>query len=417
VPMKLILDGEDCKKRHAFLQRLIGAKTIRSMIDHGYPPLPAPDSIPRVSISDDYTSMVIGGKIQVRQGRIVSIDESQEDKRFCLHLDNGNAIDDVDCVIACTGYANQLDFLSERIREIIEYDPTDTFAPMILCHDTYHPELPGLGFVGMTKGIYFGVMELQARTVAAQLAGSLPYDPAPLCDSRLIREHRPRAQFPRFDYVGFMDALAKPLGLVPDPAKHGAIGTMVSPVQYRPSIELHNEPGLEKSKQLESSGSSCPIAQIALKALVGSWQFVRTIEDHVTNSVQRVGGVIHYRWLDDGYLRYREDGQLDLPNGNRLSVFREYDYTTSNDGKTLDIFFVDQGQRTYLFLSLLFQRQGQGDGTTWTATSDHLCIKDLYQGTFRITFDGIGATSVGMSYRVNGPNKDYESKTSLGPLV
>jgi dimethylaniline monooxygenase (N-oxide forming) len=398
LPMKLSLVGDDCKKRHAFLQGLIGARTIQSMINKGYHPLPAPDSIPRVSISDVYTSMVIGDKIQVQQGRVVSIVEGQ-DKRFCLHLDNGHVIDEVDCVVAGTGYVNRLDFLAESIREIIEYDSTDAFAPMILCHDTYHPKLPGLGFVGMTKGIYFGVMELQART--------LPYDPAPLCDSRVIRETQPRAQFPRFDYVGFMDTLAKPLGLVPDPDKYGAIGNMVSPVHYRHSSELY-EP------EFKRNSGACPIAIIALNALVGSWTFARTIEDHVTNAVQRVSGVVQYRILDDG-LRYREDGDLELPNGNKLTVFREYDYTTTNDGKTMDIYFVDQGKRTYLFLSLLFQRQSQ-DGT-WTATSDHLCVKDLYKGTFRITFDGIGAAHVSMSYRVNGPNKDYESTTSLSQFV
>jgi Family of unknown function (DUF6314) len=194
---------------------------------------------------------------------------------------------------------------------------------------------------------------------------------------------------------------------VPDPDKYGAIGNMVSPVHYRHSSELY-EP------EFKLNNGACPIAKIALHALVGSWTFIRTIEDHVTNAVQRVSGVIQYRILDDG-LRYREDGELELPNGNKLTVFREYDYTTTNDGKTMDIYFVDQGKRTYLFLSLLFQRQSQ-DGT-WMATSDHLCIKDLYKGTFRITFDGIEATNVGMSYRVNGPNKDYESTTFLSQLM
>ncbi|KAL3938850.1 MAG: hypothetical protein SGBAC_006327, partial [Bacillariaceae sp.] len=95
-----------------------------------------------------------------------------------------------------------------------------------------------------------------------------------------------------------------------------------------------------------------------------------------------------------------------------LNVFREYDYVVpeNNDG-VLEIYFMEGGERTYMFLSLKFQKQD--DQGYWIASNDHLCIKDLYQGTFRVKLDGLTATDVIITYRVEGPAKDYESTTIM----
>jgi hypothetical protein len=57
----------------------------------------------------------------------------------------------------------------------------------------------------------------------------------------------------------------------------------------------------------------------------------------------------------------------------------------------------------------------QNDEGYWVATSDHLCIKDLYKATFQVKLDGLVATEIIMTYRVKGPAKDYESTTILTP--
>ena len=122
---------------------------------------------------------------------------------------------------------------------------------------------------------------------------------------------------------------------------------------------------------------------------------------------------------------YQENGIFQLaPGGKELEVFRQYEYECKDNG-ILEIYFVEQGHRAHLFLSLQFLKQHvnsnnnnndhNNNNNRWIATSDHLCIKDLYKGEFQIEFDGVSATQVSMTYRVKGPNKDYESVTQLRP--
>ena len=65
-------------------------------------------------------------------------------------------------------------------------------------------------------------------------------------------------------------------------------------------------------------------------------------------------------------------------------------------------------------MSLKFQQDQSSDGY-WVATSDHLCIKDLYKGNFKIKLDGLKATDLVITYRVRGPAKDYEASTYMTP--
>ena len=152
---------------------------------------------------------------------------------------------------------------------------------------------------------------------------------------------------------------------------------------------------------------------------MGRWKFEREIRDHLSTTIQRVHGTVVYsipRTQDnhERRLRYREDGVLDLPNGKTLEVFREYDYVCGKDSNTLELYFIENGMRAHLFLSLKFAKHQNG---YWLATSDHLCVKDLYKGTFEIAFDGLSAKDVSMTYHVKGPNKDYESITRLSPML
>jgi len=421
------LDPKECRSRHEFLRGLVGPRKRAQARIQGFD---LPDSLtfdapPVLSISDDYLDLVIDGKIEVAKGRMKKADTKLGSLE--ITLDDGTVLPGIDSIIACTGYRSNLDFLSPGIRETLQYDASDSFAPMTLCYDTFHPKLPGLGFVGMYRGTYFGVMELQAKLYSGLLSKHVdPLSDVDLAQamgtSAIIRQHLPRAQFPHFDYIGYMDTLAKPLKLVPDIATHGAKGRMVAPAFYQPSKEIAdaNWPSEEIADETQAmleqevKQESDNIPRAALSALVGRWNFEREIHDHLTCATQRVHGQVAYSILEPKLdsLRYREDGFLDLENGNTLEVFREYDYICA--GNTLELYFVENGERTYLFLSLKFEKHESG---YWLATSDHLCIKDLYKGTFQIAFDGLGASEVIMTYRVKGPAKDYESTTRLSPIL
>lgn len=423
-PETVFMDEELCQRRHMYLQSLVGSRKQAQAAAVGFfmAGQSKMRSPPIVSISDDYLNLVIDGKIEVLQGSLKGAhelgrdaDTEEHEVLFNLVLDDGTIPASVDRIIACTGYRCRLDFLAPEILETLQSDASDPFAPFIACFDTCHPDLEGLGFVGMYRGSYFGVMELQARLIAGLASGDVGPLSADLVQKALeashcIRRGEPRAQFPHFDYIGMMDTLAEQLDLVPK-AEFGAAAVMVSPPFYQSNVEIARRCKDELDEQTRTEVENIPRA--ALSAMVGNWAFDRVINDRLTLSKQRVYGEIRYslRGPHFDFLRYREDGFLDLPNGNRLEVFREYDYLCE-DGM-LKIYFVENGVRAYLFLSLQFEMQNNG---SWVASSDHVCVNDLYKGEFNIVFDGLGASKVSMTYRVEGPNKDYESVTDLRPM-
>ena len=146
------LTTEDCRKRHEYLQSLVGQKQRNSTLGQ---PINK-DEPPFVAISDEYLDLVREDKIEVVHGRLVGVDEDG-----ALQIDGSSesnvqsAINDICHVICCTGYRPQLhNFLSSDILSTLDYDPEDSFCPMTLAWDTLHPSLPNLGFVGMYRGPY-----------------------------------------------------------------------------------------------------------------------------------------------------------------------------------------------------------------------------------------------------------------------
>lgn len=92
------------------------------------------------------------------------------DGRTVLFKDG--TIAEADGIICGTGYDISLPWVAPAIAETlaIECDRID------LAQHTFHPELPGLAFLGLYDAIgpTFPVMELQARWVAAALSGTVP---------------------------------------------------------------------------------------------------------------------------------------------------------------------------------------------------------------------------------------------------
>jgi hypothetical protein len=197
---------------------------------------------------------------------------------------------------------------------------------------------------------------------------------------------------------------------------------------------------------------------MVLQSILGNWSFDRNIIHFLTKKTERVYGKVSYtkyksrsqtepssplgmyalssqnndntnvsaaRNTKGSSVLYREDGLYELSPTQTIEVYREYEYEVKHD--VLEIYFVEGGRRTYLFLSLKFVPDttptssidnDDDDGGYWVkATSDHLCIKDLYSATFRVKLNGISATEIIIKYRVKGPSKDYESTTILRPSI
>jgi len=107
----------------------------------------------------------------VAEGRIPVRPWIDEVKRRTVKLADGTS-EEFDAIIFGTGFKLSLPFLSDDLRRILSRD-----ADSLDLHDfTFHPDLPGLAFIGMYEliGPYFPVLELQARWLAYTWGGIAP---------------------------------------------------------------------------------------------------------------------------------------------------------------------------------------------------------------------------------------------------
>ena len=172
-----------------------------------------------VAISDDFVPLVREDKIHVLRGSLTGFVDGSHSVRMEVE-ECGEREEEFDLVVLATGYETDLSFLNPEIQEAIAYDPSDTLQPLVLYEGTIHPDYPSLFFVGVYKGPYFAVLELQATWAARVFSGhiELPeYDRmmTGLIDNDLaIRTSSPRLQFPHPDYVRFADTIATHAGLL-----------------------------------------------------------------------------------------------------------------------------------------------------------------------------------------------------------
>jgi Flavin-binding monooxygenase-like/Family of unknown function (DUF6314) len=381
------------------------------------------DAPPMVAISDYYLDLVADGTIEVIHGRAKSVDESG--LSIEASQDSGATgsikLPDIDSVICCTGYLPDLQsFLDQEILKTLEYDPKDMFSPLTSCWQTIHPQLPNMAFCGMYRGSYMGVVELQARLAVRVMSGKASFTDEKyeqeLDYSRRIRQQDPRPQFPHFDYVGFLDSIAGAVTEIKGerlPRRNRDVGDVVTPAFYQQDDNLVQSAIEDISEEFEKGRNGSHVPSIVMSALIGSWDFNRNIIHFSNNHREMVHGTIRYSRPKLDYVLYREDGLYQISEHKSLPVFREYEYVCNGD--MLEVYFVEGGERAHLFLSLKFQERTT-DGY-WVATSDHLCIKDLYKGKFKVKLDGLKATEIVISYRVKGPAKDYEATTFMTPQM
>ncbi|MDT5013323.1 MAG: hypothetical protein QOH57_4940, partial [Mycobacterium sp.] len=164
---------------------------------------PAPDPslfAAGVTLSQEYLPLVGEGRIAVRPW-MTSIDDAT------VTFADGHA-DEFDGIVLGTGFALCLPFLSSEIRAVLDLDAVHLDADRY----TFHPDLPGLAFVGMwdQSGGYFVPLELQARWIAYTWGGTIPATTeadqrAALAD---YRARRGMSQKSRMNLVALMFARA-----------------------------------------------------------------------------------------------------------------------------------------------------------------------------------------------------------------
>jgi hypothetical protein len=99
----------------------------------------------------------------VAEGRIIPKPWMESISGTTVRFTDGTA-EEIDAIIFTTGYDLDLPFLSEEIKQTVNLGEDG----LDLHNFTFHPELPGLAFLGIYRqsGPYFPILELQARWVA-----------------------------------------------------------------------------------------------------------------------------------------------------------------------------------------------------------------------------------------------------------
>ncbi len=170
---------------------------------------PAPDPslfTAGVTLAQQYLPLVAEGRITVRPW-LQSVDGKT------TTFADGSAAD-FDGILFGTGFELDLPFLSDEIRTVIDVDAVHLDADRY----TFHPDLPGLAFVGMwdQSGGYFVPLELQARWVAYTWGGVVPQRSETELRSAVdaYRARRGTSQKSRMNLVAM--SFARAAGVEPD---------------------------------------------------------------------------------------------------------------------------------------------------------------------------------------------------------
>ncbi|KAJ5727829.1 FAD-dependent pyridine nucleotide-disulfide oxidoreductase [Penicillium malachiteum] len=303
---------------------------------------------PWVAIGNDYAEFARSGAIQATMGRAVSVkyDPQTELATITINTANGQTkvLENIAAVVMATGYTpfDALSFLPEDVLSILEYSTEDSFLPLVLDKGgTIRSEVPDLGFVGLYRGPYWGVMEMQARFLGAEWARrdhETPKTEDQRASVRILRHSESitrRSQFPMGDYVGLMEAFARDLEierrtLSNDDSRSGP----VIPARYTynqgtssaDDLKATSETQLTLDALTSISDEDHPAWKIAtaaavFRALHGTWSFYQ--KGQVSGQEQKSGTVTFSpRYPSDGFDReYVCHEQLSTGSANR-SIFR-----------------------------------------------------------------------------------------------
>eukprot|EP00051_Salpingoeca_urceolata_P019195 m.277108 g.277108 ORF g.277108 m.277108 type:complete len:667 (+) comp19371_c1_seq2:158-2158(+) len=169
-----------------------------------------------VCISDGYLDAVRRGTITPVTGSVTHLSSPSQ-----VGFADGTSHDNIDAVIVATGFETRLDYFGPAVSAGLGFVPEDQLQPLLL-HETVFPgpDVRNLAFVGMYRGPYFAVIELQARWAMGVWSGRLPMPSdstlrAGVAAEQAIRALQPRPQFPHGDYVQLADHLATLVGVLP----------------------------------------------------------------------------------------------------------------------------------------------------------------------------------------------------------
>ena len=354
-----------------------------------------------LAISNMYNPWNRSDKIVLQQGRLKQLHTDGT-----LELDHGMTIPttDNDVLLMCTGYRPCLDFFAEEILEKLSYKPDDLLCPVILHRCMFHPSLTNLAFVGMYRGAYWGIIELQARWVASVFAGHRPAPPLDVQKTGLdleyqLRNQFPRPQFPHRDYVGMANDLVQEVfGTLPSKSLD-----MVLPIQF-----CSNEPDVNVTNEImrlcEEARHGRFVAGVAFRALFQSrWTFERTRTTSSTST--NVHGTAKFDPIDQRSQLIYSEGVAESVD-DPFEEFRTCLYAYDEATDTISVHIFDgKNAPGPLFHQIRFQPRQSPSG--WTGVGEYRSDKKSCLITYSFIFQGIALSQFEVVYQ----SEDIESKT------
>ena len=226
--------------------------------------------VARITLGQHWLADVAEGRIRCRpalvgvRGRTVVFADGREEE--------------ADAIVTATGYDLSLPFLPEDVRRTLNADPT---ALDLYVH-TFHPDLPGLAFIGQYAliGPYAPCVELQGRWIAMVWSGvrELPSRDAMVRGIEAWRDTRKMT--PTLFLPPLAVALSREAGVTPDLAARPEITRQLlfgplAPAQFRLDGHGRRADALELYKQAIGAfgGDTSPVPTDEelgeLRALVG----------------------------------------------------------------------------------------------------------------------------------------------------
>ncbi|KAI0880330.1 FAD/NAD(P)-binding domain-containing protein [Annulohypoxylon maeteangense] len=412
---------------------------------------------PFLAMSQYYIDFVRSGFIKVSKGKVSSLSGDT------VTISANEQISDIAAIVLATGFdpSPSLSFLPPSVLETISHSPSHPNLPVALAfHGTHHPSLPTLGFVGMYRSPYWGVMEMQARFMAHlwTAPNSTPLQNALAADNSIARtlslRTDPRtSQFPMGDYAFLMQDFAEALSIpiIPSgptpPLSNGKSMDILTPARYpyppdqKQSRQEEVTASLRATQETAVAGLSHArfVAGAVFRSLLGSWCLSRTLSSRLPSHPSgRFVGIARFHLREgtsDGlsnarissaeaglglgleYL-YEEDGTFTARDNPGLSfrATRRYVWRYDELADKMSVWFArtdEQMRADYLFHEVEFEvpsdndGDGGNEGKGWFAKASHLCIEDLYDVHYEFKFNAVNLKEWKLGYTVKGPKKDY----------
>ncbi|TEA19749.1 putative flavin-containing monooxygenase 1 [Colletotrichum sidae] len=414
-----------------------------------------------LAVSENYMEFVRSGLITVSNGKLVSLTGTTASTTTSTSVDN------IAAVVLATGFDSSpsLSFLPSSVLSTLQYSPDHPNLPIALSfHGTHVKDLPTLGFVGFYRSPYWGVMEMQARFLAARWTPSSLAPPPPNLASALLddasdwrtisfRDDARVSQFPMGDYAylmqEFSSALSIPISPTPKPLTpalphNNKPMDILTPARYlsplaTPSAREQAESSLSQTATTAAAGLTTPrfVAKAVFRSLLGAWRLERTLTSRLPSHPNgHFSGTAKFLLRDktpDGlkcvsdpssasltsngddeqlaneYL-YVEDGEFRADNGLLFRATRRYVWRYDEKKDSISVWFAktdDAKRADYLFHEIEFLPPPEGEKDGWKAKAGHLCIDDYYNVNYDFVFKAVNLKEWNLAYTVNGPKKDY----------